>query len=94
MSTSKKSIITDDLTQCYICGNPFVELHHVCFGTANRKLSDKYGLIIPLCAEHHRGNKGVHQDRALDLFLKRMAQEKFEEVYDEDFIKIFGRRYK
>ena len=89
-----KSILQDKEDGCLICGNPYVEEHHVFFGTANRKMSEKYGMKVYLCAEHHRGNRGVHQDRTLDLFLKRMAQAKFEEVYDEDFIKIFGRRYK
>ena len=89
-----KSILQDKEDGCLICGNPYTEEHHVFFGTANRKMSEKYGMKVYLCAEHHRGNRGVHQDRALDLFLKRMAQAKFEEVYDEDFIKIFGRRYK
>jgi hypothetical protein len=65
------------------------------FGTANRKLSEKYGLKVYLCAEHHRGNAGVHHNASLDLKLKQMAQSRFEEVHPElSFIKIFGKNYR
>ena len=56
-----KSIITNDLEHCIICGQR-AEKHH-CFGAANRKLSTKDGLIIPLCAYHHRESDiAVHQN--------------------------------
>ena len=95
MNTSKKSIITDDLSTCYICGRPATEIHHCIFGTANRKLSDKYGMIVGLCYDHHRGKHGVHNgNRELDLKLKRLAQEQFNKTYEKvDFIAIFGRNY-
>lgn len=90
-----KSILTDDLEHCMRCGSNYIEMHHVMFGTADRKLSDKYGLIVPLCPWCHRSNKGVHQDREFDLKLREFAQRKFETAYpDEDWMKIFGRNYK
>jgi hypothetical protein len=90
-----QSILHNREDGCLICGNPYVEEHHVFIGTANRKLSDKYGLTVYLCAEHHRGNNGVHHNAGLDLKLKQMAQSRFEEVYPElDFIKIFGKNYR
>ena len=90
-----KSIIVECMDNCFVCGSPYVEVHHVIYGTANRKLSDKYGLIVPLCNEHHRGQTGVHFNRDFDLHLKKLAQEKFNSVYgaDKSFIEIFGKSY-
>ncbi len=63
-------------------------------GVANRKLSEKYGLKVYLCPKHHRDTKhGVHFDRDFDLALKRYAQAKFEETYDIEFSKVFGKNY-
>ena len=89
-----KSIIQDDTDYCFVCGRYGTEIHHVFFGNPNRKLSDKYGLVIGLCYEHHRGNSGVHHNRELDLKMKRMAQKVFEQTYPErDFLAVFGRNY-
>ena len=88
-----KSIIQEDTDYCFFCGRYGTEIHHVFFGNPNRKLSDKYGLVVGLCYEHHRGNSGVHFNRELDLELKRTAQRKFEYTYNEDFKAIFGRNY-
>ena len=91
-----KSILTDDLEHCMVCMNPNVEIHHTLYGTANRKLSDKYKLLVALCPEHHRGSDlSPHFNREFDLQLKKFAQERFEEVYPElDFLQIFGRNYR
>lgn len=89
-----KSIIQADINYCFVCGRYGTEIHHVFFGNPNRKLSDKYGLVIGLCYEHHRGNSGVHHNRELDLKMKRMAQKVFEQTYPErDFLAVFGRNY-
>lgn len=90
-----KSIIVDRMDNCFVCGSPYVEVHHIMYGTANRKLSDKYGLIVPLCQEHHRGQTGVHFKRSLDLHLKKLAQEKFNAVYgaNKSFLEVFGKNY-
>lgn len=89
-----KSIIQEDTDYCFVCGRYGTEIHHVMFGTANRKLSDKYGLVIGLCYEHHRGRTGVHQNRELDLTMKRVAQREFIKTYqNEDFLAVFGRNY-
>ena len=78
-----------------MCGSPYVQIHHCIYGVANRKLSDKYGLIVPLCQEHHTGDTGVHKNRDFDLHLKKLAQEKFNSVYgaDKSFIEVFGKNY-
>jgi len=88
-----KSIISNDKA-CFICGSPYVHLHHIYAGY-NRKHSDQYGCTVYLCPYHHNlSNAGVHFNRELDLKLKKLCQEKFEELYSkEDFIKIFGKNY-
>lgn len=91
-----KSVIAKYMGRCYVCGNPHPHIHHIFFGTANRKISDKYGYVVPLCAYHHNmSNEGVHFDKYFDDYLKRMAQRHFEENHGsrEDFIKTFGRSY-
>lgn len=90
-----ESIVTDNLDSCYICGRPREAIHHIFGGTANRKQSDKYKLVIPLCNEHHNmSNYSVHFNKELNLTIKKLGQEKFEEKYSrEEFRKIFGRSY-
>lgn len=83
---------------CYICKNVHnLELHHIFFGS-NRKKSDKDGLVVYLCYEHHRGTNGVHgkNGKALNLYLKKIAERAWLEYYDktkEDFRKRYGRNY-
>ena len=94
MKDKRFSIIYDNLDTCCICGN-FAEKHEIFYGK-NRKNSIKYGLVIPLCAIHHRDHKqGIHFNKKLNDFFKKKGQEVFEEVYkDKDFLKIFGKNYK
>ena len=89
-----KSVMQFDRS-CLICGSEVVEEHHVFFGTANRRQSEKYGLKVYLCPEHHRGSQGVHNNRHFDLMLKREAQLVFEEDIGNrtQFVKVFGRNY-
>ena len=84
-----------DDKRCKVCGDVFnLELHHIFFGSANRKQSEKYGLVCWLCPEHHRGKSGVHQFRELDIALKQAAQMKFEEEHArEEFRAIFGKSW-
>ncbi len=81
--------------ECFVCKTTYgLEMHHVIGGTANRKQSELHGLKVWLCAEHHRGNSGVHFNRELDLSIKRFAQTEFEKTHTrEDFIRIFGKSY-
>lgn len=68
--------------------------HHVFYGTANRKNSEKHGLKVWLCINHHTGDNGVHRNRTLDLDLKTRAQKVFEYKHSrEEFIEVFGRNY-
>lgn len=82
------------MKKCEICETTNnLELHH-CFFNKNRKNSDKYGLVVWLCAEHHRGNYSPHGNREVDLMFKMKAQKKFEEIHSrEEFVKNFCRNY-
>lgn len=84
----------NDICQYPGCGRPFAQLHEVFFGSGRRQLSIKYGLQVRLCAEHHLGVLGPHQNREYDLQLKREAQAKFERIHSRvEFVRIFGRNY-
>ena len=92
-----KSIIQSK-KECYITGSIYnLHKHHIFEGTANRKLSEKYGLWIYLRADwHNLSTYGVHFNKELDIKLKKVAQKKWQEYYNktkEDFIKIFGKSY-
>ena len=69
--------------------------HHIFYNTANRRLSEKFGLKIWLCAAHHNmSDFGIHFDKDLDLKVKQMAQEVFEQDHSRDeFRQIFGKSY-
>lgn len=90
-----KSVIFDDMEHCCVCGMPYPQHHHIFFGTSNRKLSDKYGYIAPLCMRHHTGSDGVHFNKDLDRHIKRLAQWHFETHHGKrtDFICTFGKSY-
>lgn len=93
-----RSIIVDNLKTCYLCGSfRAVEVHHCIHGTSGRKLATRYHLLVGLCPECHRGTNGVHGKNGhnLDVRLKRLAQEKWEEKHGsrEDFIRVFGKSY-
>lgn len=80
--------------KCWACGRRYgLERHHVFYGTAYRQMSERYGLTVWLCVEHHRGNSGVHgKNQELRKRLMRYAQRKFEESHTrEEFLRIFGR---
>ena len=82
---------------CYLCGeeNIYLEEHHVFEGTANRKMSERYGLKVHLCYMCHRDSKlGVHFNKERREELQRMAQEVFEKSHSREvFMKIFGKNW-
>lgn len=95
MADKRFSIIVEDLDYCIVCGRPHPHKHEVFFGEKQRKHSIKYGMVLPLCYEHHEGNDGPHLNRATDLHYKEMAQLAWERAYGSrtDFIRIFGKSY-
>lgn len=89
--------------ECYLCSllldidSPAAcrEEHHVMHGTANRRLSEHYGLKVYLCPYHHRtGPEAVHIAPQTDLLLKQAAQRTFEKKYSHGkWMEIFGKNY-
>ena len=103
-----RSIITDDLKHCYICGtDENVELHHVIHGSKElRRLSTSAHILIPCCSDCHRGLAGIHgkYGEEKDLKVKAAAQEAWEkrrikkgksrpETVRDEWIKVFGKDF-
>lgn len=89
-----KSIMQDDTDECFYCGSrEWLEWHHI-FNKCDKTRSEKYGMMVRLCNRHHtQSPTGVHHNQALWNKLKADAQIKFEQTYDESFLKVFGRSY-
>lgn len=90
-----KSILTNDMTKCYLCGSRnWIEIHHIMSGPFRDK-STKYGLVVPLCHWcHNEPPNGVHFNRERMDALRKIAQKRFMELHpDIDWIKTFGRNY-
>lgn len=87
-----RSIIQNN-KECFKCGTTYnLHKHHLYFA-ANRKVSDKLGLWVWLCAAHHNmSDEGVHFNREFDLELKRLGQEIYSKDHD-DFMEQIGRSY-
>ena len=99
-----KSILHDKRDgTCYLCkhfyddfSRKYTQEHHVIFGRANRRLSEKYGLKVYLCIYHHtEGPHAVHNNARNAKILKAIAQEEFEKRFPElEFKTIFGKNHK
>ena len=95
MRSKRKSILTDDLETSIISGCPAECIHHIYGGYGRRKISEKYGFIIPLTnREHNMSDQGIHFNHELDLYWKRKCQAKFEETHSrKEFIRLIGKNY-
>lgn len=73
--------------------------HEIFFGTANRKKSIKYGLVVFIMPEDHNMSEyGVHcmKGNEFDMYLKKLGQERAMKKYawtTSEFIDIFGKNY-
>lgn len=78
--------------RCALCGKcGHLERHHLIFGRGMRALSEKYGLVVPLCRGCHAR---VHKDKAFMDWSRKKGQEIFEKGHTrEEFIEIFGKTY-
>ncbi len=82
--------------ECYITHSTLnLHKHHIFFGTANRKKSEKWGCWIWLREDYHNmSNHGVHFDKELDLQLKQECQRMFENLWGhETFMMVFNKNY-
>ena len=83
--------------KCYLTGaTNGLQCHHI-FGGCNRKKSEKYGLKVWLKWDRHIENSPYatpHNDKTIDLMLKKAGQRKFEETHSrEQFMQEFGRSW-
>ncbi len=95
MAKKLESAFVDNLFECYECGSyDWVEVHHI-FGGCNRKHSEEYGYILPLCHRcHNEPPNGVHHNKAKRRAYQRMAQEHFGVDHTRtEFMLLFGRNY-
>lgn len=90
-----------DERRCFLCGRNGMEdpldRHHI-FGGANRKKSERYGLVVDLCHNrcHIFAPSAVHQNAKRMHQLKRYGQLKAMKEQgwsEEDFIREFGKSY-
>ena len=87
---------------CYLCmmlnsdyqKRDNLEEHHVFMGPSRRN-SEKYGLKVYLCNQHHtNGKEAVHVSYEVCRILQSAGQQAFMKKYpDKDFMKIFGKNY-
>ena len=83
---------------CYVCGaTGDLHLHHVFYGSSNRKKSDEDGMVVFLCPAHHNmSSAGVHFNKALDNRIKQQAEKIWIKTYctsEQDGIEEFVKRY-
>lgn len=74
------SIFTDDMEHCIETGTNQVHRHHI-FRGSRRKLSEKYGFVIPIAYYLHEfGKDSIHENpnKGLDLKYKQLAQTYYE----------------
>lgn len=96
MSYTKSIVQPDaDPPRCYLTGRrDDLERHHIMAGTANRKLSEAYGLWVWLTHDAHTGPDGAQYNRQLDLILKRDAQRAFTAIYGRQmWMRLFRKNY-
>ena len=91
-----KSILQDGKYCCLCYTTQNLHRHHLYPGGFRNK-SEKYGLWVYLCFDHHVGNHGVHttpEGQARWKKLKAIGQKRFEELYSHElFMKEFKRNY-
>lgn len=93
----KSIIINPEHMECAVCRKPTeLQWHHVIHGTANRAISDRYGLTVWLCmhCHHELHNSPKPYWRDVDLQLKQAAQIKFEQQYGhEKWMELIKKNY-
>ena len=85
--------------KCFLCGrnrHAGLEVHHI-FSASNRKKSDRYGLVVTLCADCHRlADHAVHRDAETMQYLHEYGQRKAMQEQGwtvQQFMEVFGKNY-
>ncbi len=93
----KSIVVNPDDRECAVCGKTIdLQWHHIIHGTANRVMSDRYGITCWLCLHCHTNlhNSPQHYWRDVDHQLQATAQRKFEDKYShEKWMEIFKKNY-
>ena len=90
LERNRKSILTDNLERCFICGGTATDMHEIYSG-ANRKASMIHDFCCPLCRKCHQN---ITINYGLNLRLKRLCQEKFEQNHTrQEFLDIIKKNY-
>ena len=90
LERNRKSILTDDLEHCFICKRQATDLHEI-YSAGSRKASMEHDFVVPLCRTCHQA---ITLNYGLNLRLKRLCQEKFEENGTrEQFLSIIHKSY-
>lgn len=79
-----KSVVTEYMEVCAMCGRTSECIHHLIFGTAGRELSEKDGLKLPLCDDcHNMGEKlrRIHENPAAEKLSKMLGQALWEKEW-------------
>lgn len=91
LERNRKSVFTNDLEHCILCGNKKDNLHEIFFGK-NRLNSIKYNFVIPLCFDCH---SKMHINNEWQEFWHIKGQLYFESNIGSrnEFIGVFGKSY-
>ena len=90
LERNRKSILTDNLEKCFICGGTANDLHEI-FSGGSRKASMIHDFVIPICRKCHNV---ITINYELNLRLKKLCQEKFEETHERsEFLSIIHKSY-
>lgn len=90
-----------EVKECWLCGRngngDRLERHHI-FGAANRKKSEKYGLVVYLCGNrcHRNGKDAVHRNKETMRILHEYGQRKAMQEQGwtvDEFRQVFGKSY-
>ena len=96
-----QSILQEKDGRCFICmhmeGDWYLKQtqeHHV-FGGARRQISEREGLKIYLCTEHHLyGRYAVHRNKNIDNIIKNFAQMVWmKKNPDRSWMELMGKNY-
>lgn len=90
--STMKSLLTDDLEHCLACGSRATDCHHI-YGASNKKWSEEFNLMIPLC---HQCHMQMHDEKEqkMNRFYKQLGQEVFQMSFPNlRFQDYFGKNY-
>jgi hypothetical protein len=92
----EQNFVTEYTKYCTLCGTPTTEIHHLCYGGANRRLSDEDNLVIPICRECHNDIHNIPTAGKLSKIVGQLAYELNENAHKGDILNArekFRKRY-